>query len=355
MRRASLLAALVAVLTTATAAPSLAGGAPPIVGAYTETGVDVMAADGTVVHSFPAFQFFSLDGNVLAGSRHTRTSEAVFVSDATTGERLFRIDQAFAPIVLANGSRIGFMPDRFAKRDPYFNSVWLRNAAGRERAVVRFAGPRSTVGPTGFHGEGVPLDNAWSANGDTLAVTYGNDADLFIYDVWVVDTKTREARRITRGQESRFPSLSPSGDRLAYVHEIEFCGGPAPGYRPGDLVTVDGDGTDRAVLLSGSCDGWYTDPRWLSEDELAAARLTRVGPDDYDVDIVRIDAATGTVTEVTTVGDAFFFSVSAELGLLAYQRGTVADGFEMIDLADGTTTSFANGVIPHLSGAHRLI
>jgi Tol biopolymer transport system component len=309
------------------------------------------------VASFRPYEWISLDGNVFAGSRHLsgdRFGEFVRAADATTGQELFRISNAFAPVVLAGGSRIGFLPDRFARRDPYFATVWIRNAQGRERAVVRFAGPRQTVTPTPFHGDGVPLDQAWDADGETLAVTYGNDVDLFIYDVWVVDVQTREATRVSTGKVSRFPTLSPSGDRLALVREVDRCAGPAPGYRAGQLRTMTASGADDEVLLDGTCARFYTDPRWVSEDELVAVRLTRVSPGVYETDLVRIDASTAAVTEITTDGDAGFFTVSASLQMVAYERRSVFPGFVVYDLATDASTTFTEGFLPQLAGGHRL-
>jgi len=43
------------------------------------------------------------------------------------------------------------------------------------------------------------------------------------------------------------------------------------------------------------------------------------------------------------------------LDAIAYQLSSAETGFEIVDLDDGTTTSFANGVIPVITGAHRLI
>ena len=258
-------------------------------------------------------------------------------------------------MVLAGGSRIGFMPDRFARRDPYFASVWIRNAAGRERAVVRFAGPGATVRPTPLRGEGVPLDQAWDAGGRTLAVSYGNDVDLFIYDIWVVDVRTREATRVTRGKVSRFPSLSPSGDRLAFVREVEHCGGPEPGYRAGGLHTMRSTGQDDAVLLPGGCPLFYTDPRWVSEDELVAIRMTRTAPGQYATDLVRVAVPSGAITELTTHGDVGFFNVSPPLGMLVYERRTVFPGFVLVDLGTGATTEFDEGFLPQLAGVHRRV
>lgn len=354
MSRASRIGILLALLVPVGLATPASAAEPPIA-YYTDTGVAVAELDGTVLTAFPDFQFFSLDGSLLVGSRlRPGTGERVVGHDATTGQRLFRIKDAFAPIALADGRKVGFLPDRFAHRDPYFASVWIRNGGGRERAIVRFAGPKRTVNPKDFEGEGIPLDQAWDDGGRMLAVTFGNDVDLFIYDVWVVDARTRDATRITRGHVSRFPSLSPSGDRLALLRERENCGEPGY-YRAGDLRTMSSSGADKTLLVEGTCDLFYTDPRWISEDELVAARLTRQSSGAYAVDLVRIVVATGAVTEIVTGGDVGFFNVSSALQLVAFERRDVFPGFFIYDLGTGTTTDYTEGYLPHLSGAHRLI
>ena len=351
--KTALLVAMLAIAALATTSPASAGDAPPEVAYATADFSNVRTASastGATVHAFPAYQWYSLDGDVFAGSRHTARSEKIVVSDASTGERRFSIADAFGPVVLADGRKIGFLPDRFAHRDVWFASVWLRNAAGRERAVVRFAGNRATVTPKDFEGEGIPLDVTWSRDGGGLAVTFGNDVDLFIYDVWVVDTRTRDATRITKGHVSRFPSLSPSGDRLAFLRETDHCGGPGPGYRTGTLRIVDLATGERSALFEGDCDTWLTDPQWISETELLAARLTLTAPGEYDVDLVRVDATTGVATLV--VSDIAFFSASADEQLVAYALSGSTGGFEVRPLGSPTTTSFG-GYFPVLSGAHQ--
>jgi hypothetical protein len=355
-RRTGIGLCLAVVLALGSAAPaSVAATASPAIVFFGETGVEIVALDGEAVSSFRSYQWVSLDGDVFAGSRpRPGGGEQIRAFDAATEQELFRIVNAFAPIVLDGGAKVAFMPDRYAKRDPYFASVWLRNGQGREREVVRFAGPGQTVSPTPFHGDGVPLDQAWDDEGRTLAVAYGNDVDLFVYDVWVVDARTREATRVSRGKVSRFPSLSPSGDRLALVREVEHCGGPEPGYRAGEIRVMDATGQDETTLLPGSCALFYTDPRWISEDELVAMRLARVSPGVYETDLVRIDATTADVDEITTDGDAGFFTVSASLHHLVYERRSVFPGFVLVDLATSASTAFAAGFLPQLAGVHRL-
>jgi hypothetical protein len=353
--RSLLVIALVASVTATLGSSSAGAGTPPDV-AYTSANGSAVntasAVTGVDTHSFPAYQWYSLDGDVLAGSRHTHTSEAIVASNASTGERLFKIADAFAPVVLADGQKVGFLPDRFAHRDPWFASVWLRNAAGRERAVVRFAGKHATVNPKDFEGEGIPLDESWSADGNTLAVTFGNDVDLFIYDVWVVNTATRAATRVTKGHVSRFPSLSPSGERLAFLRETDNCGGPQPGYRTGDLRIVELGSDTRSTLSEGDCDTWLTDPQWISEDELLAARLTRTAPGIYDVDLVRVDATTGVATLL--VSDISSFNASADEQLVAYTTASSVGGFVVRPISTATTTPFG-GYYAVLSGAHQQV
>lgn len=350
-------------IVLALVAPVLAGapsaaGEPPAIVYYTDTGEQVVTLGGQELASFAPFQFVSLDDNVLAGSRRLAgggLGELIRAGDATTGQKLFRIKNAFAPIVLAEGRKVGFLPDRFGHRDKYFSSVWLRYPSGRERRVVQFTGPKKTVGPTGFHGEGVPLDQAWDADGTTLAVTFGNDIDLFIFDVWVVDVATGEATRMSRGKVSRFPSLSPSGDRLAVFREVDVCGGEGPGFRTGDIRTMLSTGENKTTLLTGNCDLFYTDPEWISEDELVAVRFTRTAPAEYLVDLVRVDAQTASVTELVTDGDIISFNVSASLQQMVYERQGVSPGFFVYDLATDQVTPFAEGSLPQLAGVHRLV
>ncbi|MGZ5292288.1 MAG: TolB family protein [Actinomycetota bacterium] len=357
-RRTAIGLCLALAVAVGSAAPAgVAGTGAPVIVVFTDTDVEILALDGQTVNDFKPYEWVSLDGNVFAGSRGLsggRSSELIRAADATTGAELFRIRNAFAPIVLAGGTRLGFLPDRYAHRDPYFASVWIRNAAGRERAVVRFAGPGRTVTPSGLRGEGVPLDPAWDEDGRTLAVAYGNDVDLFIYDVWVIDVQTRQAVRVSRGKVSRFPTLSPSGDRLALVRDVDLCGGPAPGYRAGEIRVMSPTGEDESVLLPGTCALFYTDPRWVSETELVAKRLARVGPGQYEQDLVLIDAATAGVTEITSTGDAQFFTASASLQAVAYVREGVAPGFSVYDLTSGQTTTHTQGYLPQLAGVHRL-
>lgn len=355
----ALMAGLIAPHSAAGAGPA---GAPGLVH-YTDDGVKVLSLEGSELASFGAgYQFISLDGSVFAGSRHRtgeRRGELIEAVDVTTGDHLFRIKNAFAPVAVDGGRKIGFLPDRWGRRDPYFASVWVRNAQGRERRIVQFKGPERTVPRTGL-GDGAPMDLAFDAEGRTAAVTFGFDGgdgsvDLLRYDVWVVDVKTRKATRMTTGQKSRWPSLSPNGERLAVAREVDRCGGGYPGYRASHLRVMDTTGENKVTLLTGTCDLYYTDPRWISDDRLVAARLTRVGPGQYDVDLVQIDAATGETTELVTGGDVVFFTVSASLQKISYALRNEPTGFFVYDLATGESTAYPEGYIPQLAGVHRQV
>lgn len=337
--------------------PARAAGVDPAIAFYADTGSEVVSLTGDSLSSYGNFQFISLDGNVFAGSRHDRDGigENITAYDASTGDKVFRIDNAFAPVVVADGRKIGFWPDRWGKRDPHITSVWLRNGRGRERRIIQLTGPRATVRKDPFEGDGVPLSFAFDESGRTMAVAFGNDLDLFKYDVYVVDVRTRQATRVTRGFVSRFPSLSPSGERLAVVREVDHCGGPGPGFRAAKIRVMMKNGEEKETLLDGSCELFYTDPRWISETELVAARLTRQAPGEYASDLVRIDVETGAVSELVTGGDVTYFTVSPSLQRIAFHRRDVSTGFFVLDLTTGQVSEFAEGFIPHLSGEARLI
>ena len=333
-----------------------AGITPAGLAYYTEDGVETAELSGAVAASFEEYQFFSLNGNVLAGSKHLagNRSERIVVHDATTGEKLYRIENAAAPVVIANGKKIAFWPDRMANRDKYGSSIWMRTATGRERRILQLTGPKATMHDP-FHDDGWTMGFAFDESGRTMAVAIGNDGWTFEYDVWVVDTKTRETKRITRGLSSRFPSVSPDGSQIALVREVDHCGGPGPGYRASDLRVMDSTGDNKVTLHEGSCDFYYTDPRWVSDTELVAAALTKEAEASYSVDLVKIDVTTGEITPLTTDGSVSYLTASPSLRQVAFHRRDDEDGFWLYDLTTNEITQLPRGSVPHLSGENRLI
>jgi hypothetical protein len=114
-------------------------------------------------------------------------------------------------------------------------------------------------------------------------------------------------------------------------------------------------GDENRTLLEGDCVLFYPDPRWVSETELVAARLKREAPGEYSNDLVKVDVATGAVTELVADGDLSYFAVSPSLGKISFQRRDLPTWFFVLDLATGQITEFADGYTPHLSGESRLI
>jgi hypothetical protein len=327
----------------------------PVVAYYTDEGVGLAGPDGAETQSFGPFHAFSLDGSVFAAHRIPKKTKKAFQIttgfDAATGEKLFRIKNAAFPVVLDGGKKVAFLPDSDGRRDPQVNSIWMRGVNGRIRKIVQFSHGGGLPGiETGL--DGVPLSLAFDDKGTKVAVAYGNDVDLFQFDVWLVDVKSGDVERMTKGKQSRWPSLSPSGERLAVFRETENCGGPEPGYRSGNIITMQADGEDRVKLTEGSCTLFYTDPKWLSEEALIAHRLIEIGPGSYQSDLVQIDRATGTVTVlVDEVGDVYEFSVSPGLEKIAYVINGEA-GFYLRDLSGGTAVHVPIGFFPKMSGDH---
>ena len=366
VRGAARLAAAVVVLGSLAAAAPGTGSAsaeepsgatgPPALAMYANDGrIQVRTRNGGDLASFAPVQFFSLEGNVLARSRLTDTSEVIIASNATNAQQLYRIRNGFAPVVTRGGERIVFAPDRMGHRDPYVTSLWLRTQSGIVRRVFQLTGPHATVPSDPFEGEAIPL--SWSVDrpGRMLAVALGNDVTHFEYDVWVVDMKTKDAVRITEGMRSRFPSMSPDGEQVALTREVDECGGPPPGYRATKVQVVSSDGTTRRLLLPGSCASFYTDPRWVSGTQLTAVRLTRVRPAVYVAHLVLVDATTEAVTEVDTGGQISYSDTSAPSGLVTWVRRRDTTGYRLLDVDTGQVREFGAGHVPHLGGNRHLV
>jgi hypothetical protein len=187
------------------------------------------------------------------------------------------------------------------------------------------------------------VDFAFDDRGRTMAVAVGDDYFDMQYDIWLVDVRTRAARRMTLGKRSRFPDLSPDGSKLAFTKENEQC--TEAGHRSGNLRIMNTQGPKEArTLLAGDCDLYYIEPQWLSNDRLVVARMTRTGPLTYDRDLVTVDLDTGQVEELLDLDDIVWFKVSIRRGLITFFRDA-NDGVSVHDLETGITTE-----IQHVNG-----
>jgi hypothetical protein len=305
----------------------------------------VLDADGAPVRTFGAHRFWSLSATLFAADT---VSDRVVGRDPVAGTLRFRIRNAFGPVAL-DGKRVAFLPDHLGRRDPQVNSVWLRTRSGAVRRLVQFSNGGTLPGlHTGLDAAGI-LGFAFDKAGQTMVVVDGNDVDLFRYDVWVVDVPSGAAFRATTGRRSRLATIAPSGDRIAFLREETPCGGPPPGFRAGDLVVMETrPGASKTVLLDGTCTVFYTEPRWVSDDALAAIRLTRTAPGVYENDVVLVDAETQGVTALTAYGDVFGLSASPALDTVAFIRG--AGSAVLLDLATLTPVVIPGGFAPKLAG-----
>jgi hypothetical protein len=322
---------------------------PPAIAVAVGPSTRVLDEDGALVGAFGPHSFWSLAGNLFVGDLPT---DRVVARDATTGAKRFVVRNAFGPVAL-DGKRVAFLPDRFGRRDPQVNSVWLRKKNGTVRRLVQFSNGGTLPGiHTGIDSATI-LGFAFDAAGRTMVVAEGNDVDLFRYDVWVVDVPKRAAFRATTGRHSRWPAIAPNGGRLVFLREEAQCGGPPPGFRAGDLVVMETHQAARkTTVLDGTCALFYTEPHWVSNTSLAAVRLTRTAPGVYSNDLVSVDTSTHAVTVLAADGDVFGVSASPVLGSVAYMR--ISGGAVVLDLATLTPVTIPGGVAPKLAGDRAL-
>ena len=356
---ASLMALSVAALAPTAGADetSASDAGAPAIGYWTDGNVTVADDTGVEIGRFPDFRIFSLNGSVIAGEREGKNplvDRRVVAFDISSGERLFRIRDAMAPVVTAGGNKIAFLPT--ARREDIPDSVWLRNAAGRFRRIIHFS-----PGP-GFPGVRHGMKAAWVVDyalderGRTMAVVFGNE-NMRVFDVWLVDVRTKAVTRMTRRNHSHSPSLSPDGSKLAVREEsAEMCSDPSYGeYFMGKIRVFSTATREPETLTPFSCDVVYDAPRWLDNESLIATRAVRDETETYgfDLDIVRIDVTTGEITELVSDGNPFGARVSARLGKVAYEF-LDRPGFGVYDLATGTVLDFPEGnYVPHLAGDNR--
>lgn len=336
------------------AAGDVAAAGNPVIGYWTDTNVVVADRAGETIATFRNFDEFSFESDTLAGRFRTDAGDRHIVGFSIAAhERVFKIRHAHSPVVTADGRRVAFFAS--VPRDDVVQSVWMRMGDGRKKVVARFkAAPHLPGIPHGIEAGGVPLTVAVDKDGRKMAIGYGAE-DIRQFDVWVVDVATKKAKRMTRGEDSLLPSLTPNGRKLAVMVERdeEDCGG----FYSTQIRVMSTVTEDKKMLTPKSCDLFYTSPRWIDNTSLLAVRVARTSPGvyDFDMDIVKIDATTGQISDVVTEGnDPCCLTTSPRQRMVAYPYSDIA-GFSVLDLDDGTPLDFPpDNYQPHLSGEHFL-
>jgi hypothetical protein len=203
-----------------------------------------------------------------------------------------------------------------------------------------------------------PLDFAFDEGGRTMALTGGNE-NVRTYDVWLVDVKTKEGTRVTKSNRAYSPSLSPDGSRLSVmVDRTETCFSDVYGeFFIGNVRLFSTVTDERTTLVRSTCDLVYgPQARWIDDGSLVTVRATRDETEElgFDLDLVKIDADSGKITEVLTAGNPCCLEASASLGLIGYDFSD-RSGFGVLDLVSGAVLDYPGGhYVPHLSGSNRL-
>ena len=349
-----------AALLPASAGAQTTTSGEPVVAYWRVAGEDVFAvvadAEGNEIRSYPDFDKISLNGPVFAGELRGKKPESarIVAYDAPSGDRLFRIPDARLPVVLDGGRKVAFLPT--VHRDEMVRSVWLRTPNGRLRKIAKFAqGPYSGI-RHGIDAGAVPLDVAFDDRGRYMALVGGLETTR-AFDVWIVDVKTKEATRMTRGENSHNPSMSPDGNQLAVrVERPESCPDPLLGeYLIGKIRVLSRTTGERKTLTEWRCDVFYDTPRWIDNETLVAVRVTADESASYgfDLDLVSVDVASGEITELWTQGNPCCISASPSAGKVAYSFSD-REGAAMLDVNRLAELDLGfDALVPHVSGESR--
>lgn len=130
---------------------------------------------------------------------------------------------------------------------------------------------------------------SWTPDGRALVYDELEVHGLFAthYDLRVVDVASGEVRTLTRGLRARDPDVSPDGSTVVFARQR--AGGS-------DLALVATDGARVRDLVHAAEGEQWSAPRWSpSGDQVVAARWRPGGW----LDLVLVDARTGTVQELT--------------------------------------------------------
>ncbi len=303
---AGIVAAVVAlVFAVALGAGTRVAGAatPPRISYDTNAGsLRAAALDGVVTATWMNRSTYqSLSGGTIAAARPgAHGGSKVIGSDAVTGATTFTIRDAFFPLITRHGSRVVFLPDANASgpgdRDNALNSVWLRDvAAGTDRRLIRFK-----------DSDRVPLNLAISPSGRVVAITHGNDQDLFSWDIWTARTDRHRVRRLTHDGNSLYPSFAPSGTKIAFTRK--------DGQKPcsGSVWVMASDGGHARRIVPGTCTRTLLRPVWLDPKTLVAWSWGRRGVKG----LVTVDVPSGAVAPLVK-GKVMDYSVSRALGKVA--------------------------------------
>jgi hypothetical protein len=311
--------ALVFAVAVVVGTPPAGAALPPRITYDTSTGsLRAAALDGVVTASWAnRSPYQSLSGGIVAAPRPTAGGGSkVIGSDAATRTTVFTIGDAFFPLIGGHGSRVVFLPDGNASgpddRDPTLNSVWLHDvAAGTDHRLIRFT-----------NSDRIPLNLAISPSGRLVAVTHGNDLDLFAWDIWTARTDVHRVRRLTTDGNSLYPSFNPAGTKIAFTKKDgqKAC--------TGSIWVMASDGKHPRKVAPASCARALLRPVWLDPKTLVAWSWGLHSIKG----LVRIDVGTGAVTPLIN-GKVLDYSVSRALGTMAvrFRGGSVS----LVDLGSG--------------------
>lgn len=257
--------------------------------------------------------FLTINGGLVAFTRHHKKqplASDVIVKDAITGERIHKVMDARFPLIFGGGTQMVFVPDNNGRdlpedRDAYVNSIWHRDlVSGAETKLVQFEDPDRQA-----------LNLAVSPAGDRLAVTYGNDYFLFVFDVWVLSMDGSSAEAITTDGMSSYPSFSPDGQTIAFMHSDPFDPCDA------SIHLMDADGANPRALTTGTCDANLLRPVWLDDQTLVAWKWAQQpGGWNKPVGLVTISAETGEVLEEIATGFIVDYVVARDAGQVIFRR-----------------------------------
>jgi hypothetical protein len=292
--------------------------------------------------------------------------EGAVAFDVLTGEKRFGIEGSTWPIAVNRDTMLFHSTE---ERDRQVNSLWRHEAwfGGMDRLLVQFSNGGDLPGhtPEGHPDAGTVLNWTASADGATVAFAHGNDVDLQFYDVFVVSASLDQSasrdeefdiryRQVTRNGKSRGAEISPSGEQVVYQHEFDRCGGADvedPMAMAANTIEVAGAWTGApAVMLTGSCEQSYYNPRWLDEDRIVVNRLTPQGAHDFRSDLMLVEVTTGDTRLLATDLAPGPASVSPSTGTVAYvSRGQdMTGGFTILEPATGRRQEVAEGYRPKL-------